>query len=85
MGIRHTSKFGESVMPNSRSVYDYGHNQDEVNQCSLLKYSISFPISIENEARSKQPEYELSRVPKSNKTRKKNKIVSFNFDKILFK
>ncbi|RNA33590.1 SAM domain-containing SAMSN-1-like isoform X1 [Brachionus plicatilis] len=68
MGIRHTSKFGNSSMRNSKSVYDYGCNE-EVKQCSLLKYSISFPISIEGEAQQ-QPGYEVNQARFKNRKRK---------------
>lgn len=52
MGIRHTSRFGDtaSSIRNSHSVYDYNLRPSlTVNNCSLLKYSTSFPINIETE------------------------------------
>lgn len=72
MGIRHTSKFGNSAMRNSKSVYDYGHTE-AIKPCSLLKYSMSFPINIESEA-SQQSGNQVIQTRRITKT--KNKIVS---------
>ena len=51
MGIRHTSKFGDSSIGNSQSVHEYSFVQSDKpkQNCSLLKYSTSFPVNIETE------------------------------------
>ncbi|CAF0801623.1 unnamed protein product, partial [Brachionus calyciflorus] len=87
MGIRHTSKFGDSsTIRTSHSVYDYSlinKLNSANNTCSLLKYSTSFPVNIESEIKEQASESRkiLPKIRKNKRwsiTTEKNTTEKFN-------